>query len=58
MGDRDAETMYSTSDQTLENQNEEELQSLHGKIKALRSVSSIVALVLSPTAPVQVHYLL
>ena len=29
---------YSTSDQTLDNQNEEELQSLHGKIKQLRSV--------------------
>jgi len=28
----------STSDQTLERQNDEELNSLHGKIKALRSV--------------------
>jgi hypothetical protein len=32
----------STTDQTLENQNEDELNSLHGKIKALRSVSQIV----------------
>lgn len=32
----------STTDQTLENQNEDELNSLHGKIKALRSVSRIV----------------
>ncbi|ORX38847.1 hypothetical protein BD324DRAFT_617538 [Kockovaella imperatae] len=31
--------MPSTSDQTLENQNDEELNSLHGKIKALRSVT-------------------
>ncbi|KAL7419025.1 hypothetical protein Q5752_006710 [Cryptotrichosporon argae] len=31
--------MPSTTDQTLENQNEEELNSLHGKIKALRSVT-------------------
>jgi hypothetical protein len=31
-------TCLSTSDQTLENQNEEELNDLHGKIKALRSV--------------------
>jgi hypothetical protein len=29
----------SASDQTLENQNDEELNSLHGKIKSLRSVS-------------------
>lgn len=28
----------STTDQTLENQNDDELNSLHGKIKALRSV--------------------
>ena len=42
MGDRrqDADIVSSISDQTLENQNEEELQSLHGKIKALRSVCS------------------
>jgi hypothetical protein len=33
-----SELSDSTSDQTLENQNEEELQSLHGKIKQLRSV--------------------
>lgn len=31
--------MRSATDRTLENQNEEEMQSLHGKIKALRSVS-------------------
>ncbi|GFZ47656.1 hypothetical protein JCM24511_05402 [Saitozyma sp. JCM 24511] len=31
--------MPSASDQTLENQNDEELNSLHGKIKSLRSVT-------------------
>ncbi|WVQ83338.1 hypothetical protein IAT38_005477 [Cryptococcus sp. DSM 104549] len=31
--------MPSASDQTLENQNEEELNSLHSKIKSLRSVT-------------------
>jgi len=31
----------SATDRTLENQNEEEMQSLHGKIKALRSVSPV-----------------
>jgi DNA-binding transcriptional regulator/RsmH inhibitor MraZ len=31
----------SATDRTLENQNEEEMQSLHGKIKALRSVSRV-----------------
>ena len=33
-----SDLILSTSDQTLERQNDEELNSLHGKIKALRSV--------------------